>query len=389
MSADKLDRPGRRRALFPRPFLLSAVMAILSTLVFANLVPRYAPGLLRFEHAMGDLRTARISDQLPSQHPLVAIVGITDGTLKDYKARLPIDAGLLARVIAAVDAAGPKVIGIDVLFVRPQDHEDELIAAIKDAKARVVLAAADERVALEPGQREQQQSILGQTGRPAGFANLAIERDFIVRFKAQPAPGSAFKHTFAHVMAEAAGFHPSEKHRRIPWLREPADHSDVFRQFSAQTLFRPADDPVLKAAREGLKDKIVIIGGLLTDIDMHLTPLGKMHGALIHGHILAGLTDGRSIEQLETNSVAIYLVLAAITALSFLVGWRNRLIRRGLLTSTVATVAIVVIDTITFWQFRIILPVVLALMAWFVGEFFGHYLGRWLGPRKTTRWFVT
>jgi CHASE2 domain-containing sensor protein len=252
-----------------------------------------------------------------------------------------------------------------------------------------MLAAADERIALEPEQRAKQQSILRQAGRPAGFANLATERDFVVRFKAEPAPGSAFKHSFARVMAEAAGFHPSQKHRRIPWLREPADHSDVFLQLSAETVLRPADDPVLKAAREGLKDKIVIIGGMLADIDAHLTPLGMMHGALIHGHILAGLTDGRSIQQLEADSAAVYLVLAVITALSFLVGWHNRLTRRGLLTSTVATAAIIVIDTITFWQFRIILPVVLALIAWFVGEFFGHYLGRWLGPRKTTRWFVT
>ena len=35
-----------------------------------------------------------------------------------------------------------------------------------------------------------------------------------------------------------------------------------------------------------------------------------------------------------------------------------------------------------FWQFRIILPIVLALAAWFMGEFSGHYVGRWLGPRR-------
>jgi adenylate cyclase len=388
MPAQSPDRSDRRRALFPRPFLLSVIIAVLLTLGFANLVPRYAPGLLRFEHAMGDLRTARISDQLPSQHPMVAIVGITDRTLKPYKARLPIDAGLLARVVAAVDAAGPKVIGIDVLFVRPQDNEDALVAAIKSARAPVVMAAADERIALDAEQRETQRSILRQAGRPAGYANLATERDYIVRFKAEPAPGSIYKHSFAHVAAEAAGFHPSEKHRRIPWLRTPADHSDVFLQLSAETLFRAEDDPVFKAAREGLNGKIVIIGGLLNDIDTHLTPLGRMHGALLHAQILAGLVDGRSVRQLEADSIAIYLILAGITVLSFLVGWHNRLTRRGLLTSTVATAAIIAIDTITFWQFRIILPVVLALIAWFVGEFLGHYLGRWLGPRSTARWFV-
>ena len=105
----------RTRALFPRPFLLCAVFAVLATLLVAEIVPRYAPGLLRFEHMLGDVRTAYLSDRLPSQHPHVAIVSITDETLKDSKVRQPIDRALLARLVDAVDAAGAKVIGIDIL----------------------------------------------------------------------------------------------------------------------------------------------------------------------------------------------------------------------------------------------------------------------------------
>jgi membrane protein DedA with SNARE-associated domain len=68
-----------------------------------------------------------------------------------------------------------------------------------------------------------------------------------------------------------------------------------------------------------------------------------------------------------------------VTALAFLIGWRYRLSGQGLLLGSVATVAIIVVDTLVFWQGRIILPIVLALLAWFLGEFAGHYLGRWLG----------
>src|SRR5262245_9816108 len=114
MPADVSDRSQRGRALFPRPLLLSAVFALLSTLLLAFLLPLFAPGLLRFEHAMGDLRTTLMSDRLPSQHPRIAIVAVTDATLDDYKARLPIDAGVLARPIDAVDAAGAKVIGLAI-----------------------------------------------------------------------------------------------------------------------------------------------------------------------------------------------------------------------------------------------------------------------------------
>ena len=375
MPADVSDRSQKGRARFPRPLLLSAIFALLSTLLLAFLLPLLAPGLLRFEHAMGDLRTAWMSDRLPSQHPLIAVVGVTDETLNGYKARLPIDPGVLARTIDAIDAAGAKAIGLDVLFVRTArpDHEGELIAAIRRAKAKIVLAAADERVFLSPLQRERQQAFFRDGLRPAGYANLAVERDFIVRFKAQPFAASAFPKSFAEVLAENSGYASASKRRRI----------------AADTLLRPAGDALLNAAKQGLKGKIVILAGMLTDIDMHRTPLQPMHGALIHAQILAGIVDGRSIGQIESGTLALPLTLAAITGLGFLVGWYFRYRRRGLLASGAATAVIIAVDTLVFWQFRIILPLVLALMAWFLGEFSGHYLGRWLGYNTDrSRWFV-
>ena len=60
-----------------------------------------------------------------------------------------------------------------------------------------------------------------------------------------------------------------------------------------------------------------------------------------------------------------------LAGLGFLVGWRYRLRRQGLLLGSVATAAIIALDTLVFWQFRIILPIVLALLAWFLGEFLG------------------
>ena len=46
-----------------------------------------------------------------------------------------------------------------------------------------------------------------------------------------------------------------------------------------------------------------------------------MHGVTIHAHIAAQMVDGRSIGQLETNSLALRLALAGLAALGFLVGW--------------------------------------------------------------------
>jgi hypothetical protein len=59
------------------------------------------------------------------------------------------------------------------------------------------------------------------------------------------------------------------------------------------------------------------------------------------------------------------------------------------LLGSLATVAIIALDTFMFWNWHIILPIVLALLAWFLGEFTGRYIGRWLGPRSAdrSRWF--
>jgi CHASE2 domain-containing sensor protein len=388
--------PGRTSMRWP--LILSGVFALIATLLLSDLAPRYAPGLLRFEHYMGDVRTAHLSDQLPSQHPSVAIVAITDDTLAGYRTYLPVDRDLLARVVEAVDAAGAKVIGLDFLFASPASDGGEvlLIDAIRRANAKVVLAAADERIGLSEAQRDKQQAFFREVDRPAGYSNLATERDSVVRFMAQPyAEGKpAYPKSFADLLAESGGSASPQTRGRIAWLRTPLDGSDTFLTISAETLSRPPDDPVAQALRAGLKDKIVLVGGVLREIDTHLTPLTnrpeeKMHGVAIHAQMVAQMVDGRSVGQLETNTFSLRGALAAVAALGFLVGWGLRRKRQGLLASGVASAVIIAVDTIVFWRFRIILPLVLALAAWFLGEFSGRYLGRWLGPRgERPMWFA-
>src|SRR5262245_44608495 len=194
--------------LLRRPLILSGVFALITTLILADLAPRYAPGLLRFEHYMGDVRTTLLSDQLPSQHPSVAIVAITDDTLAGYRAYLPVDRDLLARVVEAVDGAGAKAVGLDFLFTSPATDGSDvlLIDAIRRARAKIVLAAADERTGLTEAQRDKQQAFFREAERPAGYSNLATERDSVVRFMAQPYADAkpAFAKSFPAQLAESA-----------------------------------------------------------------------------------------------------------------------------------------------------------------------------------------
>jgi adenylate cyclase len=375
---------------------LSAVFALLATLLLAEIVPRFAPGLLRFDHMMGDLRTAYLSDRLASQHPQVAIVSITDSTLKDSKVRQPVDRALLARIVEAVDEAGAAAIGLDFLFVQatPPDNEGVLIDAVRRARAKVVLAAADERIGLGKTQMDRQAEFIAKTGRPAGYANLATERDWIIRFRAGPGSGKTYGKSFSALLAETAGNAVNESYRRIAWLLEPADGSDTFLTIPAETLLQAPSETGAQLARAGLKGKIVIVGGTFPDVDRHLTPLstprGELQsGAVIHAHMVAELVDKRHISQLETNSLAMKFELMVLAGFAFLVGWRTRMKGQSLVFGTIATVAIIALDTFVFWYWRIILPVVLALIAWFLGAFTGNHIGRWLGSRTDrSRWLV-
>ena len=371
------------------PLFLSALFALGSTLALAELVPTYAPGLLRFEHSLGDARTAYLADRLPSQHPRVAIVGITDETVQDLSARLPIDTDLLTRLVQAIDAAGAGVIGLDLLFTRfaSTPAEERFVRVLRDARARVVLAAVDERVGLSATQAARHKAFLAAVGRPSGFVNLATERDWVIRFKALPALDGAYPKSFARALAEEGGATRFSTSPRIAWLGPPADGTDAFLTIPGEVLLGPAASPLARATLAGLKDKIVIVGGMFPDIDRHVTPLSsrtneRTPGALIHAHITAEYVDGRSVGEPDARLLAIRIVLALLAGAGFLAGWRFRHTHKGLLAGSVATSLIIVVDIFVFWQFRIILPLVLALMAWFLGEFSGHYLGSWLGERK-------
>ena len=165
---DKL--PGKAATTpFRRPLILSAIFAVLSTLLLADLAPRFAPGLLRFEHYMGDVRTAFLSDQLPSQHPQVAIVAITDDTLAGYKTFLPVDRHLLARLVDAVDAAGAKVIGLDFLFAASAAGRQRAAADRRHPARQGQDRAGGGRRARRPhaGPARQAAGLLAR-GRPSG-----------------------------------------------------------------------------------------------------------------------------------------------------------------------------------------------------------------------------
>ncbi|MGI9410212.1 MAG: CHASE2 domain-containing protein, partial [Hyphomicrobiaceae bacterium] len=162
-----------------RTWLLNGVIALIGLAWIAGAVIAVEYGsrhswLFWLEHWTGDWRTMVFSDRPKGQHARIAVVKVTEETLASYPYRAPVDRGLVARLVTAIDQAGPKAIAIDFLFLKSTepDKDEELIRAIQAAKSRIVLAVGDNRVDLTDAQRSYQAQMLQLSGAEPGFANL-------------------------------------------------------------------------------------------------------------------------------------------------------------------------------------------------------------------------
>jgi adenylate cyclase len=337
-------------------------------LVALLFLPSFAPYLLRFDHWTADLRTAYLADTPFTQDRRIALVVINDDTLKDY-ASSPIDRGLLARIVTAIDKAGAESIGIDVLFLKrtEPDKDAALLAALRDARAQVVLGYLDTRGELQPFQRQFQAEFLRQTGLPAGYLNLHHDRDDVVRYTSAPAADDATGRSFASLLAATrGGTSRPDTSRPIPWLGRPANGSDTFLAIKAQDLLADASKG---AALEG---RIVLVGGDFPLRDRHRIPLSSrtgetVPGVAIHAHVIAAMLDPRRAIS-ELGPLAARGVLLAVSVIGFLIGWlfwQSPIVDS--LRAGFATAALIGLDAFCYTELRLLLPFTLTLVAWLAG----------------------
>ena len=106
---------------------------LLATIFFALGSPRYVPFITTSENWASDWRISLFN---PSEepHPQIVILAITEDTLATFPYRFPVDRGFLADLIEVLNAAGARIIALDILFDQPTE-------ARKDERLRKVLTA--------------------------------------------------------------------------------------------------------------------------------------------------------------------------------------------------------------------------------------------------------
>lgn len=365
-----------------------------------------------FDKHVGDWRIALGSPLAAVQRSDIAIVLITEETLLDYESRSPIDRALVGELVRAVDNAGPKVIGVDLIFDRRTRNDARLLEALREAKARVVLGSVDARIANIPAESLAiQAEFLKAAARPYGHLmlgrkeNLLASHDSVVRYVAQPdaagvrrpeaavaggtrgaaSEAEASPEAFVDVLAAAAGIAAKPGVRLISWLRPPDAQTDLFTTLAlprhSPDAVRPALDGLFQPSwRELLKDRVVLIGATMIDRDQHTTPLSvldrsQMAGVLIQAQALAQRLDGnRDVQEIPIWMVAL---VAGVVALScFLVSRHTGLNPHGLFYGLLGVVLIGTASFLTFWLWRIDIPSIALATAWALGGA-GGFVSNW------------
>jgi CHASE2 domain-containing sensor protein len=340
------------------------------------------------EHWSADFVTAKFSKRLKSQHQSIVLVYVSETTLERFPYVSPIDRRLLAELIRAVDEAGAKVIGLDIILDRYTEAEkdEELRQTLRHTKAKMVLGAIDEP---KNGPHAQSEFFFATddgnnptTGHiyfdERQHSSLVVS-DHVVRFIAEQsdeglhsADRESTHKSFAEALARAAGVDFKPESPYIAWLLPPANGAETFMTLAAEHVL--GRGKVTLPVGDLLHDKIVLIGGNFDDRDQHLTPLSVSRddfytGAFIHAQVLAQLMDRRSIR--ETSSAIQWLVASAAGFLGFWLGRKSG--HHYLWLELGSVVGLVLIGFLAFWLFAFIFPYNLALIAWLAGAAVGHY----------------
>ena len=334
----------------------------------------------RLEHWLGDWRFALAGAKLPSAHPDITLLLVREESLLDTGRYSPLDRAVLADLIAQIDGFEPRVIGLDVIFDIETEQDGALLAALGAAKSPVVLGVFEDRSvegdALTPRQTEFQSGFLEETGRPAGFVNLATDFDRVVRRRARPVAGGV-ERSFSDLIAETAGAPPPENVvERIDWLVAPETGGDAFTRLFADQL------EVLKAfparLEQVFKDRVVIVAsGLRSMADYHITPLDQGDSAkTMGGEIVAQMVAQRLDERrvLEFGGSTALLAAAGAAFFSALLTMRHG---NALIDAPLMFVVLFLFDTLLFVTLDVIAPLGVMVAAVGLANIIVEALRRW------------
>lgn len=271
----------------------TAAWATLLATCLAVVATRYLSFLNHLENVALDIRMAAFQPLVP-QSTDVVIAAITEDTVAQFPYRSPVDRAFLAELIQTLDRKGAKVIAVDVLIDQGTEptKDEQLRAAMLSTRAPLVFSYSSTPSIVNQAQLSFLNGFVPESMRAA--ANLATDPfDGAVRwiFPGQTSAGMPLG--FAYKVASLYGVTRSPGWPEIAWRPQSDAQTSAFAQYPAHAIGLLPDD--------WFKDKVVLVGAVLSITDRHRTPLrvvydderGLMPGILIQAHAVQQLIEGR------------------------------------------------------------------------------------------------
>ena len=305
------------------------------------------------ENILRDLMMVSISP-FTRPPPNIVVVAITEQTLATFPYRSPVDRAFLADVVARIEAARPRAIGVDLLL-------DQATEPAKDARLEAVIEAAGLPVVIASGSRvdgltQKQVDFLNAFAPSAkrGLAALLHDNlDGVVRgaFPGRQAEGG-WSPSFASAMAGETRRGPEQ----LVYYRGPNGSPFTFPVYPAQA--------VKLAPPSWFEGKYVLIGADLPQVDRHPTPFallkgsqtGVLPGVVIHAHSLASLISG---DRITTPWPAVgYAPMFVVGLFCLWIVWRPMPVILKPLAVAGALVLAWIGEAFAFARFAILFPMV-------------------------------
>ena len=298
----------------------SRLLLTLTLLLLAVFAARFSWNVILVsdaERALYDLRETYLAPRV-DQDERIAKVVYTDDTLIETRKRSPLDRSMLARALVNIDKMNAKGIGIDILIDQPQDEDAELVTALRAMQTPTFIAYANSETNKDNIKQRQQQFldsfIARLNGTNAKATSIRIEADIDNVVRSWPAIKSDLPPIMARSLVSEdrtlQGYTGS-----IAFRTTNSDERPLFLWLPIDLL---ANTEIAPSFAEQIRNKYVLIGGDIVDVDQFETPLRlqtaqSMIGLDVHAHMLAQLLDGKRlsrISDLALWAVALMIVLA-------------------------------------------------------------------------------
>lgn len=226
------------------------------------------------------------------------------------------DRNAIADVLETVSLCNPAVVGLDVMFKDARDDDDRLLAAIAECPNLIlpagVTTADDNRFILSDTVfffREVKEWPIGVTNLPTKYARGTV-REFSTEFAM--ADSNIALPSFATAVAMKYDPEATEQ------LKARRRHTELI-NYPSIDYRKFAPDELADHAHE-LTDRIVLIGALTEQPDLHPTPIhSQLPGVEIHARAISTILSGRYLTRAaQPVNWLIAFVLCMIVVTTFI-----------------------------------------------------------------------